>query len=221
MMTSSREQGYVAPLLIPLIVAVVLLVSALSFGGWAFSSRQDYKNHSDKKATAASAVAVTKAQAADAIKYAEAAKNPLKTFVGPDAYGAVTVQYPKTWSAYIVTQGASTALDAYFHPDIVPYTGDSNNAYSLRVEILPNSYASVVAGFNGLVSGKKVAAEPYSLPKVPAVKGMRFTGQLNAKKQGSIIVLPVRNVTLEISTESNDYMPDFNNIILPNLSFSP
>jgi hypothetical protein len=36
-----------------------------------------------------------------------------------------------------------------------------------------------------------------------------------------MLVIKVRDKTLEISTESNDYLNDFNNIILASLTFVP
>jgi len=214
------ERGFINVLLLSLIATVVFLIAALSFGAWAFNSRQDYKNHSDKKAAVAASVAVQSTQSSDAVKYAEAAKSPLKTYVGPEAYGSVTLQYPKTWSAYVINDNSQTPLNSYFHPDYVPDI-NGNSAFSLRLSIVSSSYSSAIAGYSSFVQSKKLSAAPYSLPKVPSVIGTRFDGQLTTSKQGSIIILPLRNVTLEISTESTDFLPDFNNTILPNLTFSP
>jgi len=62
------------------------------------------------------------------------------------------------------------------------------------------------------------------LPKVPSVAGTRLSGQIFSSSKaapGTIVLVPMRDKTLEIWTESNDYLPDFNTYILPNLSFSP
>lgn len=221
MTTIGRQSGYIDALLIPLIIVIVLLVGALAFGGWAYTSRQDYKNNSDKKAAVAAEKAIAETKVSEQAKYAEEAKNPLKTFVGPSAYGAVTLQYPKTWSAYVEEASGNTPLDAYFHPDFVPNVGENDNAYALRMQIVSKSYNTVVDGYDGEVKSKKVTAVPYSLPKVPSVTGIRLTGQITSKKQGSLIILPVRNVTLQIWVESGDFIPDLDALILPNLVFSP
>lgn len=215
------ERGYIDTLLIPLVIVIVLLVGALAFGGWAYTSRQDYKNNSDQKATAAAEKAIGETKISEQAKYAEEAKNPLKTFVGPSAYGAVTLQYPKTWSAYVEEASSNTPLDAYFHPDFVPNVGENDNAYALRMQIVTKAYNSVVDSYDSEVKSKKLTAVPYSLPKVPSVTGIRLTGQITSKKQGSLIILPVRNVTLQIWTESVGFIPDLDSIVLPNLVFSP
>jgi hypothetical protein len=215
------EHGYIDTLLVLLIIAGVLVFMTAGFALWAFLGRQDYKDNSDKKSAASAAAAVKSTQDADAVKYGEEAKNPLKTYVGPSAFGAVTLQYPKTWSAYVIEGAGSSPLSAYFHPDIVYYVGDTNNSYALRVEISSSAYSSVVESYKHQVTAGKLTAVPYSLPKVPSVSGMRFEGQIAPKKQGIMIVLPVRNVTLQIWTESADFAHDLDNIVLPNVIFSP
>ncbi|HKU18248.1 MAG TPA: hypothetical protein VJP80_03150 [Candidatus Saccharimonadales bacterium] len=220
-LATNREAGG-GGVLITMVVFIVLFVGAAGFGLWAFLSRQDYKNNSDQKAAVVAASAVQKAQASDAAQYAEEAKSPLKTYVGPSQYGSVTIKYPKTWSAYVIEDGAgSMPVNNYFQPNVVPNVNTSTNTYALRVQVLGSSYDQVLAQFSSAVQAGRLTVKPYSLPKVSSVTGSRLDGQLSQTKQGSMIILPVRNVTLEISTEANTYESDFNNIILANLSFSP
>ena len=219
-MSMNRQGGYINTLLIPLIAAVVLLLAAAGFGAWAFNGRQDYKNHSDQKSAVASAAAVKVAQAADAKKFAEEAKNPLKPFVGPSAYGSITVQYPKTWSGYVV-ENSGTPLTAYFLPNVVTDVNAQDAAFALRLQVVNQTYAQVMQTYESAVQSKKVTVAPYSLPKVPSVVGSRIDGQISTNNQGSVVVIPLRNVTMLISTESQDFEADFNNIILPNATFSP
>jgi hypothetical protein len=217
------ERGSVDALLVPMIVLAVLFVAAAAFAVWAFAGRQDYKNNSDAKAAAAVAADKEVVQAADARQYAEAAKSPLKTYIGPDAYGAVHIGYPKTWSAYIDTSNTGKPLDAYFHADYVPALA-SKQTYQLRVQVVGQSYSSEINRYSGKVKQGLVTATPYSLPKVSSVVGVQLSGQILASSQtagGSMVLLPVRDKTLEVWTESNDYLPDFTTYILPNLSFSP
>jgi hypothetical protein len=53
------------------------------------------------------------------------------------------------------------------------------------------------------------------------VVGSRIDGEISQKKQGAMIVMPMRDKTLRLWTESRDYVADFDNIILPGFSFSP
>jgi len=216
--------GYIPPknhnLLVPLIASVVLFLLAIGFGAWAFMERQDYKDNSDQKAAAAAQETKAATQAEEAAKYAEEAKSPLKTFVGPSDFGSVTIQYPKTWSAY-VQEGSETPLNGYFHPNVVPDVEQETSVFALRVEIVEESYDQVLGEFTAASEQGEVTVAPYKLPKVSSVVGSRIDGQVAQDKRGSMVLFPLRNVTLKVWTETDQYLTDFNDIILPNLTFSP
>jgi hypothetical protein len=217
-----NQQGIMNALLIPFILLIVFFIGASGFGVWAFMSRQDYKDNSDKKAAVASAKAVEAAQKVDAAKYAEEAKKPLDTYIGPAAYGNITVQYPKTWSGYVEeAPGNSTPISGYFHPSIVPSIRDRNNSFALRVELTQQSYDQALAAFAPYTKTGKVSVAPYHLAKVPSVVGSRVEGQITTTKQGVMIVLPLRNMTLKIWSEANPFKADLDNNILPNFTFVP
>lgn len=221
-MKQNSQSGYVSGTLIALIVVSTVLVGALAFGGWAFLSRQDYKNNSDKKALAAADERQAATEEADALKYAEEAKNPLTVHKAPDQFGSVTIHYPKTWSGYADEAGAgNTPVDDFFHPKVVPGSSHKGAAYALRVQVVEQAYDRVVDSYRSDVENRKLAASPTSLTKVSGVIGTRFEGQLDNDKQGILIVLPMRNLTLKVWTESKDFVADFEKIILPNLTFSP
>lgn len=216
------EQGEVNALVISLILLGLLFIGTAVFGIWAFSGRQDYKNNSDAKVAAAVTASKQAVEAADAKQYAEAAKNPIATYIGPDAYGSVHVSYPKTWSAYVDAAGAYP-VDAYFHPGYVPST-ESKQTYNLRVRIVANTYSQELGHYSSYITNGTVTATPYSLPKVPSISGSRLSGAVfpsSPKASGTIVLLPLRDKTLEIWTESTDYLPDFEKYVLPNLTFIP
>lgn len=221
MMQLRDERGQLNILLIPVILLVLLLIGAAGFAVWAFNGRQLYKNNVDAKISAAVAANTQSVQATDAKQFAQAAKLPLKTYVGPEAYGSVHISYPKTWSAYVDTTATDPGLNGYFYPDAVPSISSQTSTFALRVEVAQTSYNQVVSQFSGQLQQGTVTVTPYKLPLVPSVVGVRVDGQITATKQGSMVVLPLRDKTLEIWTESNSFLPDFNNNILPNLSFSP
>ncbi len=222
MKSSSGEAGYVSGMLIGLIVTIVLLLGAVSFATWAFVGRQDYKNNSDQKAAQAADERQAQVEESAAARYAEEEKRPLTSHKAPDQYGGVNVRYPKTWSGYVIEGAQGVApVDNYFHPKVVPSTTQEENAFALRVQVLSQPYDKVIQSFEADVNGKRLTAAPYSLPEMQDIVGTRFDGQVSRNKRGSIIVLPLRNSTIKIWTESPNYIDDFNNIILPNLTFVP
>lgn len=217
------EQGDVNVLLIPVILLTLLFIGAGSFAYWAYSGRQNYKDHTDVIVANAVAANTKTVQSQDAKQYAEEAKSPLKVYVGPDAFGSVRVSYPKTWSAYVDETNENTPLDAYFHSDFVPST-ESQQTYNLRVQVNSQDYSTMLTQYDAIIQDGKATAAPYSLPKEPKIIGTRITGEVDLNNEntiGTLILLPLRSTTLMIWTESNDYLPDFNNYILPNLTFSP
>jgi len=222
-MTDYRSQaGYVSGTLVALIVVSVLLAGSLAFGAWAFVSRQDYKNNSDKKAAAAADQRQAEVEEELAKKFAEEEKKPYTSHRSPDQYGSIEVQYPKTWSAYVRERSSGgTPVDDYFHPRAVPDTSKPENVFALRIQVVDETYDRVVKSRESDVKAGRLSAMPYSLPKVSNVVGTRFDGQVERNKQGSMVVLPLRNMTIKIWTESPNYLEDFNNIILPNLTFAP
>lgn len=206
---------------------VILLISVSGFGFWAFSERQTYKNDSDKLV----AVAVTKAEKATTEqnnkKFAEELKNPLKVYTGPSSYGSITIEYPKTWSGYVSTANTSGAvLDGYFNPDVVPTilppsSGQSRQPIALKVQVIAQTYDQVVTAQKSFITSGKVTASPYALPKMPEQVGTKFVGAISSDINGTQYVLPLRDKTLVITTESDQFLNDINTYILPNFTFVP
>ena len=208
-------------LIIALAIASVLLLGFIGFGVWAFTSRQDYKNNSDQKSAKAVAIAVQNESSKKDNEFVEKEKNPLKTYVGPEAYGSVSISYPKTWGAYVVqTDRASVPVDGYFHPNFVPGL-QSGTAYALRVQIMSQSYDQEMKQFDSKVKSGKVSVAPFVAKSVPGVTGARVEGEINTGQKDYMILLPLRDKTLKISTESQQFVGDFDNIILANLKFVP
>lgn len=220
-MIKHNQDGAVNGVILSLIFTVLLLIATIAFAFWAFSGRQDYKNHTDTKIQAAVATAVQANSAAKDKQFAEELKNPLTTYNGPQTLGAIAMQYPKTWSAYINTGSGDTQLDAYFNPTFVPVLGSANTLYALHVKVLSQAYASVIQGYGGLQRAGKVTVSAYALPKVPSAVGSKVEGQISGQMTGTIVYLPLRSQTIQIETDGGQYLADFNNYILPNFSFSP
>lgn len=222
-MTKHNQYGAISGVVVVLVFVILLLIGAAGFGFWAYSSRQDYKNNTDQKIAAAVGVARQQEDTKQAAQYAEEAKNPLKTYNGPEAYGSLVISYPKTWSGYVNDIGSGSALlDGYFAPGVVPDVNGQSSIFALRVQVLNGTYASSLQNLSSLQQDGKVTVSAYSLPKLPKVVGVEVSGQLNGDNSTeTMVILPLRSNTLEISTEGTQYLNDFNKYILPNFSFSP
>ena len=221
-MKLAHQQDGSAAVVATLIVTVLLLIGALGFGFWAYSGRQDYKNNSDQKVADAVAVAKQAESTRKDAEFAELSKSPLKTYVGPEAFGSIDLKYPKTWSGYVInTSDNSPYIDGYFSPNVVPDVGTDTSTFALRIRVSSDSYSTLLENYNSNVEDGTVKVSPYKLPKVPKVVGSKVVGQLSNTKKGTLIIVPLRANALEIWTESDKYLNDFNKYILPNLTFAP
>jgi len=205
----------------------VLLVLALVFGVWAFSSRQSIKTDANAKLAQADKK-LAQAQAAQASADA-ANKTPYRSYTGPSTYGSVSFKYPKSWNAYIDQTSDTQPVEGYFYPGIVPGI-QSDTAFALRIELVDNTYDSVVSQFQSDLQDGSVKASaflPAKMKKVTGAQvGLRLTGAIaqnddGTNLNGSMVILKVRDKTLQIYTESNNYLDDLNNIVLASLTFQP
>lgn len=214
--------------IVTIVILIVLLLIALIFGMWAYSGRSNNRSASQQVATnQAVAAAVSNQKAQDD----QAAKQPYRTFTGSSTYGSVTFNYPRTWSGLVDTTSSDEPINGYFYPDILPALQSSSSssgastALALRVELLNDDYATTVSQFDSSVQSGDLTATAYVPPKMAGVSnvqpGLRLDGAITQDFQGSMVVIKVRDKTLEISTQSKDFLNDFNNTVLPSLSFAP
>lgn len=208
-------------LIISLTLAVIFLLGAIGFGFWAYTNMQDYKDNSDQKVAAAVDVAVKEESAKKDAEFVEAEKKPNKTYTGPATFGSVNFSYPKTWSAFVTENNGSPNIDGYFHPNIVPGL-QSGTGFALRVQVLESSYSGEVTKWQGQVKSGKVKVSAYKAPRMQAVTGTRVEGEIQNKLQGILVLLPLRDKTIAISTLSKDqFATDFDNIVLASFTFEP
>lgn len=221
-MNQSRQDGAINILLIPLIFITILFIAAAGFGYWAYNKQQHYKNDVNQIVKQHVTAAKKQVKAAKDKEFAQKEKYPFRTYKGPAAYGSIVVKYPKTWSAYVEERSGNTIpVDGYFNPGFVPYTQYGENTFALRLRVIQETYDSVLGNYQGKVRSHRVTVKPYRSPNVPNVIGSYLTGNIQPQKQGEMIIMPFRDKTLELWTESSDFTDDFHNIILKNFDFSP
>lgn len=216
--------GSGAPFLL-LVVMSLLFLASTAFGIWAFASREDFKKNTDKKIEAAVEVAKKQTASEKDNEFVEKEKQPLKSYMAPEAYGSLSFSYPKTWSALVSeTSEGNAPVDGYFYPNFIPgapTTNSSKVAYALRALITATTYDTVAKTFNTAATAGKVKISPFAAEKVPSVVGLRVDGEVVQGKQGAMVIFPLRDKTIEVWTESAEFAQDFNKSILPTLSFIP
>ncbi len=196
-----------------LIIAValgLLFAGALIFAIWAFVSYTEQKTDVDGKVSVAVADA-KKAQADDLeAKFAARDKEPNREFVGPDDYGRLTFNYPKTWSVYVnkdVTQGGD--YEAYLNPVSVPAVNDATQ-YALRVSIQQQDYDKVLAGYSSAVKKGDLKS---SAVAANGSNGTRLDGTFTKNIRGSAVIFKIRDKTITLRTDADTFKADFDALI--------
>ncbi|MEK7602894.1 MAG: hypothetical protein AAB459_01440 [Patescibacteria group bacterium] len=208
-------------LIIPFVLTLILFLGSLAFAFYAYGGMIDYKKNSDKKADKAVAIAVEKAKTAKDNEFTEKEKSPYKEYKGPSELGSVAFSYPKTWSAHVSEKGTGNSqLNGYLHPNFVPAL-DTTTAFALRIEVVNRTLAEELKSIDGKIKSGKVSSAPYSAPKVSGALGSRLTGEVTVNPKTTMILLPTRDKTIKIWTESDQFVADLYKIILATLTFSP
>lgn len=194
-----------------LVVLIVVLVAMTGFAIWSFVSYTGQKTNVDSKINNAVAIAEKNQADSDAAKFAARDKEPNRQFVGPDDYGRLTFDYPKTWSVYIgqdVTSNGGT-FGAYLNPVSVPVV-TSTQQYALQVTIEQQDYDHVVSTYSPLVT---TGALNSSAVSANGVNGTRLDGKFTANIRGAAVIFKIRDKTLIMQTDADTFLPDFNALI--------
>jgi len=212
-------QGAVNPLLLGLIATVLLLIGSLVFGLGKMSEANDYKNNFEQKVSVEvqeeSKLIAEQKQA----EFDEKEKAPYKFWTSPTQFGSIKIGFPKTWSHYLALDqtSGSTPIDLFAHPDYVPEISNDQK-YALRLTLTNDDYNTVLDNYR-----RKSDKEGLKIGtiQISNVSGIKVQGLLTKQVSGTLVVFPIRDKVLTVWTESNDFEPDFENIVLKNLSFIP
>ncbi len=206
------------PLVLPFSLLIIVTLAFAGFGIWSYLQFADLDGNFNEKIKEAVVVREGQIRADVNVEFQEKEKLPLRTYLAPSFLGSVKVQYPKIWSVYAEETGSgSTELDVYFHPGFVSdKNGDARQA--LRVSLEDRQYSAVQGTYEsdiekGLLKVTTITSS--------GVQGVRLEGEIDSEIIGVLVLLPVRDKTLKIWTESTEFAADFNNTIMPNISFIP
>ena len=222
----------VTPIVLPkqsktsFIVAVVMtagFIIALAFGIWSFIGMVESKSNLEDKISEASAVAVKETEQSKEAEFTEREKSPFKSYSGGTVFGSLSFSYPKSWSVYKEEGTAKdTLLDFYAHPDFVPSLSSDDSIVAFRVQLSSNEYATEAAEY--VTDGENEQTFEVTAYQVSSVSGsevgIRVAGEIFTDKTGVLVLIPIRDKTLKIWTESDQYLNDFEKI-LATVNFVP
>lgn len=196
--------------MIAIIGLVVLVLVAGGFAIWAYFAYSEQKTDVDGKVSLAVAEAKKEQSDDDEEKFAEREKEPNRQFVGPDDYGRLTFDYPKTWSVYIardVSRGGT--FESYLNPITVPPVSPTQQ-FALRVTVEEKDYDQVVKSYEALVKKGDLRTTATS---ANGNNGTRLDGNFTKDIRGSAVVYKIRDKTVTLRTDADTFKPDFENVI--------
>jgi len=206
-----NESGAVSGSLIGLVLLGIALVACVGLAIWLFIQYSDQKGNVDARVDAAVAEAVRNTQEEEQEKFLEREKEPNRQFVGPDDYGRLTFDYPKTWSAYLKGDGTGKGnYEAYLHPLTVPSVDAGESRFALRVVIENDAYDEIIAEYSGAVEEGELKSSTVS---ASGHRGTRLDGTFTKDIRGSAVFFKLRDKTVSLFTDANTFKPDFDKII--------
>lgn len=206
-----NESGAVSGSLVGLVLLGLALVACVGLAVWLFVQYSDQKSNVDAKVDAAVAEAVRETQEDEQEKFLEREKEPNRQFAGPDDYGRLTFNYPKTWSVYVNSDASGKgSYEAYLHPVIVPSVDAGESRFALRVVIESEAYDEVIASYSGAVEDGELKSSTVS---ANGHRGTRLDGTFTKDIRGSAVFFKLRDKTISLFTDANTFKPDFDKII--------
>ena len=215
-MKKNHEAGVVNPLVIS---NVLLAILTIAFGGgliWAYSNYVDQRDNVNSKIELAVADAKKAQSVEDEKNFLERAKSPFTQFQGPEDLGRVSFNYPKTWSVY-TAKASSSSYAAYFHPGVVP-TVANGTPYALRVIVETTPYEKVLTSYQNQIKKGELKSSPVA---AGGQNGVRLDGAFSKTIQGSMVIFKIRDKSLMIASDATSFKSDFDNAVLPSLTFNP
>lgn len=179
------------------ILAIVGLVSYSS----ASQDASVYKAEGYKEGQAAQAKA-------DESKIQSEKENPLRSYTAPDSAGAFSFKYPKNWSMY-VDETSSGTMTITAHADIIKKLSGDNN-YALEVKLTNTNYESQLKTYQSQVKSGKLKGRDVV---VSGIQASRFEGQLDGKRTGTIVIIPVRDKMISFINSDKAYASQFDAVL--------
>lgn len=205
------------PLVVVTILLSVLVVGLGAFSVWAYMNYSEQKNNVDGIVAKAVDVAKKEQDQTNEADFIEREKQPTRKLEGPSDLGSVNFDYPKTWSVYVDKDGTGGSYTAYLNPGSVRSVSQKAiNAILVSVEA--KGYEDSLKSYDQFVTKGDLKATPV---KSGDQQGTRLDGTFSKDVQGAMVLFKLRDKTLKVAVQSNDYLGDFNNIILPSLKFNP
>ncbi len=211
MIRQARQTGAVQASTLIIVGLVIVLLGVGGVAIWAYMQYTEARTDVDGQIALAVSEAEKVQAELDEEKFLEREKEPNRQFVGPNDYGRVTFEYPKTWSVYVDDDAADGGdFYAYLNPILVPPVDNREERYALRVAIEDEVYEEVLSDYESRVEDGELKTTNVS---VNGVNGTRIDGSFSDEIRGSAVVFKLRDKTVTIQTDAQTFKSDFDKLI--------
>lgn len=143
--------------------------------------------------------------------FLQQSETPYKSYIAPEQFGGFTIKYPKNWSAYSEENlNATSQVNLVADPDLVKNVANQDNPHALHVMLIRATYADSVKQHAEDIKQNKYKMSDTT---VSGIKGTMYTGKFDGKHDGFLVLLPVRDKTIAISTDDKKYSNEYNTVL--------
>ena len=200
------------------ITTILGLVGYLS----ASSEIDRYKTETDSIVSEAVEEAKLEQKEEDTKHFSKKYNEPYAEYAGPADFGSIRFNYPKTWSVYN-NKFDQNGYQVVFYPDVIPVVSDKT-AMALRISVVNKQYETVVSEYETLVVQGQLRASVINVAQTEdfsGYEGIKLEGAINeVLAEGTIILLKLRDKTIQLQTDSVDWLSDLDEIILPTFHYA-
>ena len=188
--------------IIVLVLALLVAATAIGLLVYVYVQWQDSTTAVQSQIDIAVAEAKEEERSAQIIACAEEAKRPNLPFTGPEDYGRLSFEYPRTWSVHVAkdaTKGGD--FEAYFNPGFVgPISSD--NRFAIRLVIRNKRYEDVLKDYESSIKSGKLTHTVFQTDKITS--GARLDGEFSKDINGSAVLfsIPGSPMTVLIRTDT-------------------
>lgn len=203
------QNGNITTIAVGVLAFLVIVLGSLS--AWALIKYNEEKDTVSQQVAAAVEEARTQQRQEDERRFEEERKNPYRSYSAPEVFGGIAFEFPKNWNVHSVdTTRGSTQIDLTIHPEAVRETDNGVNIYAFRMQLIDELFDQQNRRYQRMAEKGELKAQPVT---VSEIEGVQYDGEVVKDKDGRLIVLPYRDKTITIWTESRDYLDDFQEIL--------
>lgn len=193
-----------------IILLSLLLIGALLLSFYLYTEYRSASTNLESQIKSAVLDAVKEREDELEAEFAEREKTPTRSFSGPENYGSLTIEYPKTWSVYVSDDASDgKTFKAYLHPREIPPISDEA-IIALRIKIESATFETVSKRY---ASALKKGTLSSSAVSVNGVDATRYDGQISNALVGSAVIFRIRDKVVTLETDAEIYREDFNKIL--------